>query len=91
MRQTILCLLLVILSACETGIDPVTGATRTRLTLPLTQAAAESAERRWWECVQFRSESWCERNLPNGRPPGISPVDTPPTGQGGYIGSRRDP
>jgi hypothetical protein len=90
MARLLLLALPALLPACETSIDPSTGQSQTRLTLPLTQANADASERRWWECVQFRSESWCERNLPNGRPPGISTLN-PPAPQGGLTGGRQDP
>jgi hypothetical protein len=62
--------ILLLMSACETVVDPATGAAATRWTLPGTAANAEAAQERWERCVQFRSESFCERNLPGGRPPG---------------------
>ena len=62
------------LAGCETTIDPASGQTQTTWTLPLTQANAEAAEQQWQQCVQFASESYCERTLPGGRPPGVQPV-----------------
>jgi hypothetical protein len=64
--------LIALLAACETAFDPRTGETQTRLTLPLTEANAAAQEKRWRRCVAFRSESFCERNFPGGRPPGAS-------------------
>ncbi len=91
MRYAIAGLLtLTALSACETYVDPNTGQTQVRWTLPGTQANADASRERWWQCVQFRSESWCERNLPNGRPPGIGPFSEPPE-QGGDFADRNDP
>lgn len=59
-------------SGCETSIDPTTGQSRTVWTLPLTSANADRAMSQWQQCVQFRSESYCARNLPGGRPPGVA-------------------
>jgi hypothetical protein len=70
--RTWLLLLPCILTACEKAIDPATGQAQTRWTLPLTAANAEAAEARWRRCIQFRSESYCARNLPGGRPAGVS-------------------
>lgn len=64
-------LLFAALSGCQTAIDPSTGQTQTRLTLPFTQANAEAQQQRWRNCTSFRSESFCERNVPGGRPPGV--------------------
>ena len=74
------CLLFVAgaLTACEQAIDPVTGQSQNRWTLPFTAANAERGETQWRQCVKFRSESYCRRNLPGGRPLGISesqPID----------------
>jgi hypothetical protein len=68
-----LLLSLAVLAGCETTIDPATGQTQTVWTLPLTQANAEVAEQQWQQCVQFASQSYCERTLPDGRPPGMQP------------------
>jgi hypothetical protein len=65
---------LAALAACETTIDPATGQTQTTWTLPLTQSNAEAAEQQWQQCVLYSSESYCERTLPDGRPPGVQPV-----------------
>lgn len=65
-------LLIALLAACETEFDPRTGETQTRLTLPSTQANAAAQQERWRRCVAFRSESFCERNVPGGRPPSAS-------------------
>jgi hypothetical protein len=65
-------LLIALLAACETEFDPQTGETQTRLTLPSTQANAAAQQERWRRCVAFRSESFCERNVSGGRPPGAS-------------------
>ncbi len=87
-------LLLVVVSAClaacQTFVDPNTGQTQVRWTIPGTAGNDEASREAWWNCVQFRSESWCERNLPNGRPPGIAPLSQPPA-QGESIGGRADP
>ncbi|QLH40636.1 MAG: hypothetical protein HWD60_19225 [Defluviicoccus sp.] len=57
MRYAIAGLLtLTALSACETYVDPNTGQTQVRWTLPGTQANADASRERWWQCVQFRSE-----------------------------------
>ena len=77
------------LAACETAIDPSTGATQTRLTLPFTAANAERAEAQWRQCVQFRSESYCARNLPGGPPPAIA--STVPMGDGELLQRDQDP
>lgn len=66
-----LLLLAALLSACETVVDPATGQSQTRWTLPLTAANAERAQAQWQQCIQFRSESYCARNLPGGRPPQV--------------------
>jgi hypothetical protein len=63
----------VVLAACETAIDPRTGQTETRLTLPFTEANALRQREQWDRCVQFRSTSTCERTVPGGRPPGVPP------------------
>lgn len=78
------------LSACQTSIDPATGQSQVLWTLPGTQGNDQASREAWWRCIQFRSESWCERNLANGRPPGIGPVSQPPS-QGESIGGRADP
>jgi hypothetical protein len=70
-RSFIPLLWLAALAACETTIDPATGQTQTTLDLPLTQGNAEGAEQQWQQCVQYASESYCERTLPEGRPPGL--------------------
>lgn len=73
------CLLLLCvggLTACETVVDPSTGQSQTRWTPLLTAANADRAEAQWRQCVQFRSESYCARNLPGGRPPGLSQSST---------------
>ena len=62
------------LAACETSVDPVTGQTQTFLTLPGTSANADRAREQWFQCIQFRSESFCERDLGGGRPPGVPPA-----------------
>ena len=76
MRYALTLLLVVpLLAACDTVVDPATGAAQTRWTLPGTQANAQAAQERWDRCLQFRSQSFCERNLPGGRPPGqVGPV-----------------
>jgi hypothetical protein len=72
-RSLMLLLSLAVLAGCETTIDPATGQTQTVWTLPLTQANAEMAEQQWQQCVQFASQSYCRRTLPDGRPPGMQP------------------
>jgi hypothetical protein len=67
-------LLLAALTGCQTAIDPATGDTQTRLTLPLTSANAAGQEEQWRRCTSFRSQSFCERNVPGGRPPGVPPA-----------------
>lgn len=74
MRKAMGLLLLAGMAACDTTADPATGEPRTRWTIPLTQSNADVARDRWSRCIQFRSESFCERTLPGGRPPGIPPV-----------------
>lgn len=82
MRYWLLWLPLVAgVAACETAINPSTGVTETRLTLPFTSANAERTEAQWHQCIQFRSESYCARNLPGGRPPGITASSPPETGE----------
>ncbi|MFO1112381.1 MAG: hypothetical protein U1E35_00365 [Rhodospirillales bacterium] len=39
-----------------------------RWTLPGTEANQAAAVQRWNQCIEFRSQSFCERNLPGGRP-----------------------
>ena len=68
-------LLLATLAGCQTAIDPSTGQTQTRLTLPFTQANAEAQQARWENCIQFRSASTCQRTVPGGRPPGTPAAD----------------
>ncbi|MFO1152080.1 MAG: hypothetical protein U1E42_00240 [Rhodospirillales bacterium] len=64
----LLLLLVVFLAACEKTIDPETGSTL-RFTAPGTAAKAASWQARWQRCIQFASESTCERRVPGGRPP----------------------
>lgn len=68
-----MCMLLLagLLGACETSIDPATGRSQTLWTVPFTTANANRTEAQWRQCIQFRSESYCARNLPGGRPPGV--------------------
>ena len=67
---SVICLLLLagITTSCQTAIDPETGQTVTLFTLPGTQANETAAVQRWQQCIEFRSESFCEQNLPGGRP-----------------------
>lgn len=69
------------LTACEKTLDPATGQTQTHLTLPLTSPNAARAEEQWRQCVQFRSKSWCRRNIPHGRPVGVSGSSQPEDGE----------
>ena len=71
-RISLILMLVGILGGCETAFDPATGQTETRLTLPFTSANAAASEEQWRRCLQFRSESYCRRNLPGGRPIGAS-------------------
>jgi hypothetical protein len=85
------CLWLLIagLTACEKSIDPATGQAQTRWAVPLTAANAETAAAQWRRCTQFRSESYCARNLPGGRPIGTSPAQ--PTGNDDLLQRGNDP
>ena len=90
MRHMLLWLPLILAaSACETAVNPSTGMSETRLTLPLTAANAQRAEAQWRQCIQFRSESYCARNLPGGRPPGIA--GSPPAETGELLQRGDDP
>jgi hypothetical protein len=40
--------------------------------MPCWPRFSEAQQERWRRCVAFRSESFCERNVPGGRPPGAS-------------------
>lgn len=76
-----LLMLVGLIAACEKAIDPRTGERELRVTLPGTAANETAAQRRWRQCVQFRSESFCARNLAGGRPPGSvsqTVADQPP-------------
>jgi hypothetical protein len=71
MRALLTPLLLAALTAgCEKTIDPSTGTGTMRFTVPGTSAKDEAWQRRWQRCIQFRSESFCERSVPGGRPSG---------------------
>lgn len=54
------------LAACETVIDPATGATRVTVTLPGTTAHGERLDEQWQRCIAFNSESVCRRRLAGG-------------------------
>jgi hypothetical protein len=82
-------LLAAVVAACQTEFDPRTGETRTRLTLPFTEANAAAQQERWRRCVAFRSNSFCERNVPGGRPPQVA--SEPPSDADGDPGIRHDP
>lgn len=85
--------LALLLTACETRIDPATGRAQTAVTLPFTAANAARAQQQWDDCIQFRSESYCERNLPQGRPPNTPSPGQPGLGAAGLndYPVRRDP
>jgi hypothetical protein len=65
-----LLLLAVMTAGCEKSIDPQTGERTMRFTIPGTSAKETAWQERWQRCIQFRSESFCERSVPGGRPPG---------------------
>jgi hypothetical protein len=88
-RISLILMLVGILGGCETVFDPVTGQTETRLTLPFTAANAAAAEEQWRRCLQFRSESYCQRNLPGGRPIGASAGE--PSVAGESLSRENDP
>ncbi len=67
---TALLLLAAIVAACEKTVDPATGERTTRFTLPGTSAKEAAWQERWQRCLQFRSESFCERSVSGGRPVG---------------------
>lgn len=71
-----LCLSLLagLTASCQSFTDPETGQTTMRWTLPGTEANQAAAVQRWNQCIEFRSESFCERNLPGGRPV-VNPPD----------------
>lgn len=90
MRQKLFWLPLILaVAACESSTNPSTGMTDTRLTIPFTSANAERAEAQWRQCVQFRSESFCARNLPGGRPASIA--GPPPAETGELLQRENDP
>jgi hypothetical protein len=94
MRRTIpMILLAVLVAGCETRVDPATGQAQTAWTLPFTAASAARAQQQWADCIQFRSESYCERNLPQGRPPNTPSAGQPGLGAAGLndYPVRRDP
>lgn len=71
------CLLLVagLITSCQHKVDAETGQSTSLFTLPGTEANQTAAMQRWQRCIQFRSESFCERNLPGGRPdPDTQPI-----------------
>lgn len=72
-----LLLLAAITTGCEKAIDPQTGDTAMRLTVPGTSANETARQQRWRRCIQFRSESFCDRSVPGGRPAGAA--GPPPT------------
>jgi hypothetical protein len=63
-----LVLLLGSLAACETGIDPSTGQTSLRTTLPGTAAHGERLNERWQRCLLINPKSTCTRLHPQARP-----------------------
>jgi hypothetical protein len=65
-----LLLLAALTAGCEKSVDPQTGERTLRFTLPGTSAKETAWQERWQRCTQFRSESFCERSVPGGRPPG---------------------
>lgn len=81
-------MMIAALGACESVIDPSTGQAQTRLTVPFSAGAVEAQEERWARCIQFRSESTCERTVPGGRPPSATAI--PPLFDSPYAW-RRDP
>lgn len=82
MRNGICLLLLVgILAACEKSVDPATGQSQTLWTVPFTTANTNRSEAQWQQCIKFRSESHCARNLPGGRPPGAGGASSDDNGE----------
>ena len=73
--------LILALGACAKTVDPQTGMADVRLTVPFTSANAQRAETQWRQCIQFRSESYCARNLPGGRPPSAGGPMPPEPGE----------
>jgi hypothetical protein len=67
-RTLILLLSLAGLAGCEATIDPATGQTQTQWTLPMTEANAEANEQQWQQCLQYASQSYCERHVAGGQP-----------------------
>ena len=65
-------------AGCEKTVDPRTGEGNIQLSVPMTQSHGERLDRRWEECVRFRSVSACERRLPGARPArGSAPAGAP--------------
>lgn len=65
-------LLLGSLAACETVIDPGTGQTTLRTTLPGTAAHGERLNERWQRCLLINPKSTCSRLHPQARPTGAA-------------------
>lgn len=67
-----------LVAGCEKTVDPRTGEGNIQLSVPMTQSHGERLDRRWEECVRFRSVSACERRLPGARPArGSAPAGAP--------------
>lgn len=60
--------LAVSLAACDATVDPRTGESNLRLTLPGTAANEASFQQQWDRCVAFGSESQCAKRF-GGRTP----------------------
>ena len=74
-RPVFLFLVLGLITACDTTVEPRTGERTTRWTLPGTEANEASFQERWRRCTQFRSPSVCEQRM--GRRPLRSTATTP--------------
>lgn len=66
-----------LVAGCEKTVDPRTGEGNIQLSVPMTQSHGERLDRRWEECVRFRSVSACERRLPGARPAPRSAAGAP--------------
>jgi hypothetical protein len=65
-------------AACEKTVDPRTGERTFQLSMPMTPEHRDRLERRWQECIRFRSQSVCDQRHPGGRPTrGSSPRAAP--------------
>lgn len=60
--------LAILIAACDTTIDPRTGESNVRFTLPGTAANEASFQEQWDRCVAFGSQSQCAKRF-NGRTP----------------------